>query len=333
MKLSACRELKANILGRSYKALPQKQTVKMYRMSRAASSAPTAQVERREPTPVAAVGIAPSPGSSKDYKLALRVFKGHESSVSQLTRGLTRHMSEIDLATGVQYRPRLTVRAGGSVGHFRITAGTLGGFVEDANNYYMLSNNHVFANSNCCLNGDPIVQPGPADITGSFKTIGRLDRWHPLSRTNLAGVDAAIATFTDEVKFFEPWNYAGIGNIGVSPVADRFSVTRVVKRGRTTGVRRGTVSAFELDGVAIDYSQAEDGSAVVTFDGQIEIIGTPPTTPFSQPGDSGSFVIDEDTMQAYALLYGGGEDDNGIDRTLAHFMPDVLSALNVQLVQ
>ena len=53
--------------------------------------------------------------------------------------------SELDLATGLVYRPRVTVRAGGSCGHFRITAGTLGAFVEDDDNYYILSNNHVLA--------------------------------------------------------------------------------------------------------------------------------------------------------------------------------------------
>ena len=333
MKLSTCRELKANVLGRSYSALPKKETVRRYRFARAPASAPKSEAERREPSPVAAVGVAPTPGSPKDYRLAVRVFKGHESRVPKLMRGLARHAKEVDLVTGIRYRPRLTVRAGGSVGHFRITAGTLGGFVEDDDNYYMLSNNHVFANSSCCLSGDPIVQPGPADITASFRVIGRLDRWFPLSRARLDGVDAALVSFSDEVNFFEPWNYAGIGTIGTAPVANRFSVTRVIKKGRTTGIRRGTVSAFELDGISIDYSQAEDGTAVVTFDDQIEIVGTPPTTPFSQPGDSGSFVINEDTMQAYALLYGGGEDDNGIDRTLAHFMPDVFSAMSVRLVQ
>jgi hypothetical protein len=106
----------------------------------------------------------------------------------------------------------------------------------------------------------------------------------------------------------------------------------VTKRGRTTGVTRGTVSAYELDGVSIDYGTAER-PAVVTFDDQIEIVGDPATRAFSQPGDSGSFVIDRDTLAPYALLYGGGRDRRGIDRTLAHFMPDVLRALSVRLVQ
>jgi hypothetical protein len=38
-------------------------------------------------------------------------------------------------------------------------------------------------------------------------------------------------------------------------------------------------------------------------------------------------------MQVYALLYGGGPDANGIDRTLAHFIPGVFKAMKVRLVQ
>jgi hypothetical protein len=246
---------------------------------------------------------------------------------------LKRHEKEIDLVTGVRYRPRISLKPGGSCGHFKITAGTLGGFVEDDDHYYMLSNNHVLANSNCCFRGDPILQPGPADVTSSgFDVIGRLDRWYPMSRQDTDGVDAALARFDDSVEHFTPWQYTGVGTIQQSPVSDRFSVTRVIKRGRTTGVTRGVVSAFELDGVAIDYG-TPTVPAVVGFDNQIEVIGDSADTDFSQPGDSGSFIIDRDTMQVHALLYGGGRDADGIDRTLAHFMPDVFDAMDVRLVQ
>ena len=72
---------------------------------------------------------------------------------------------------------------------------------------------------------------------------------------------------------------------------------------------------------------------VMTYDDQIEIIGTPPNTPFSQPGDSGSFILEQGSLRPYALLYGGGPDSNGIDRTLAQFMPEVLDSMGVRLVQ
>lgn len=330
MKLSSCRDLKQEIQGRAYDLAADSAHRRAYTLHK------TRGKRRRiirsiEDTPVAAIGVAP--GKGDEYKLAVRIYRGAEQYQAALLRGLGQHMDEIDLVTGVRYRPRMTLQAGGSIGHYKITAGTLGGFVEDDQNYFMMSNNHVFANSNQCFGGDAIVQPGPADAGSAAPAIvGNLDKWFPLSKIARDGVDVAVATFSDEVEFFNPWDYTGIGRIKKTHVTDRMSVTRVIKRGRTTGVRRGTVSAFELDGVQIDYGSRND-PAVVTFDNQIEIIGTPASRDFSAGGDSGSFVIDRDTMQVYALLYGGGPDAKGIDRTLAHFIPDVFKAMKVRLVQ
>lgn len=329
MHLSSCRALKQEILSKAYNLATKADISRSYSIRRAAR-ARAREVHTQEAVPVAAIGVAPSKG--KDYKLAVRIFKGQEARKDLLMKGLGRYRGEIDLVTGVRYVPRITVRPGVSCGHYRITAGTLGGFVEDNDNYYIISNNHVLANSNQCFGGDRILQPGPDDINGSFNVIGHLHRWYPLSKEGTNSIDAAIATFSDEVDFFEPWDYAGIGRIKKTPVTDRFGVTRVIKRGRTTGVTRGRVSAFELDGVTINYGSRRN-PAVVTYDDQIEVVGDPPATPFSDGGDSGSFIIDRDTMKPYALLYGGGPDDQGIDRTLAHFMPTVLKAMKVKLVQ
>lgn len=329
MNLSSCRSLKQEVLGRAFRAVGESRHARTY-SARRARKARSKSVATTEPVPVAAVGVAPAGG--KSYKLAVRVFRGHERATPELMKGLERHESEVDLAQGVRYAPRVTLRPGGSIGHYNITAGTLGGFVEDDDRYYVLSNNHVLADSNDAFQGDPILEPGPSDITSGSNVVALLDRWHTLSKIANDGFDAAVARFSDAVDFFEPWDYRGIGRVGKQPVGGRFSVSNVIKRGRTTGVTRGTVSAFELDGVSIDYGTPAD-PAVVTFDDQIEIVGTPATKPFSQPGDSGSFVIDRDSMKPYALLYGGGPDAQGIDRTLAQFMPDVLGAMGVRLVQ
>ncbi len=330
MKLSSCRELKRKVQSNAYRLAEDAVNMREYRM-RKAGGRRKKTIRTQEAAPVAAVGVAP--GKNNQYKLAVRIFRGMESHQEQLLEGLGRHSSEIDLVKGVRYRPRMTLKPGGSIGHYKITAGTLGGFVEDANHYYMMSNNHVFANSNQCFDGDPIVSPGPLDATGSAPlVVGTLDKYHPMSKVKRDGVDAALARFTDAVDFFEPWDYTGIGRIKKSPVSDRFSVSRVIKRGRTTGVTRGVVTAFELDGIQIDYGSRSD-PAVVTFDDQIEMIGVQASNAFSAGGDSGSFIIDRDSMEVYALLYGGGPDANGIDRTLAHFMPDVFRKMGVKLVQ
>src|SRR6266508_5351259 len=52
---------------------------------------------------------------------------------------------------------------GGSIGHYRITAGTLGAVARRAGTRMILSNNHVLANANDSAIGDPILQPGPYD--------------------------------------------------------------------------------------------------------------------------------------------------------------------------
>jgi hypothetical protein len=62
-----------------------------------------------------------------------------------------------------RFRP--IIPGGVSIGHFKITAGTLGVLVTDITTgaKLILSNNHVLANSNDAQIGDPILQPGPTD--------------------------------------------------------------------------------------------------------------------------------------------------------------------------
>jgi len=62
-----------------------------------------------------------------------------------------------------RYRPNIP--AGVSIGHYKVTAGTLGAIVFDKNTGepLILSNNHVLANSNDAEVGDAILQPGPTD--------------------------------------------------------------------------------------------------------------------------------------------------------------------------
>lgn len=62
-----------------------------------------------------------------------------------------------------RYRPNIP--AGVSIGHYMVSAGTLGGIVFDRHTGepLLLSNNHVLANSNEGEIGDAILQPGPTD--------------------------------------------------------------------------------------------------------------------------------------------------------------------------
>ncbi|MFM9958343.1 MAG: hypothetical protein ACKVZJ_09705 [Phycisphaerales bacterium] len=347
MELSSARELKLNLtmLARDAalnRAVVRSESIVTRRMAGAFAARSSATRRAPEERPAVssgvAFGVAPRRGTTKrkkQYGLAVRVY-GRGSALSETILARMPRLSgdEIDIARGVTYSPRLTLTAGGSVGHPKITAGTLGAFVEDADAYYMLSNNHVLANCNDCRKNDPIWQPGRVDVPRGRKptVIGSLDRWIDLDTMRTDGVDAALATMTDEAEWFEPWLYKGVGEMDPRPVTDRYGVQTVVKKGRTTKITRGVVSAFELDGVQIDYGTTRS-PMVVTFDNQMEFVHEDEQINFSDGGDSGSLILEDGSLRPVALLYGGGPDENGIDRTVAHHIPDVLSALGVQFVR
>lgn len=69
------------------------------------------------------------------------------------------------LAASPRERHRPLIPAGVSAGHYLVTSGTLGAVVKDraTGQRLLLSNNHVFANSNEATYGDGILQPGKLD--------------------------------------------------------------------------------------------------------------------------------------------------------------------------
>jgi len=72
---------------------------------------------------------------------------------------------EAQQAINPKGRIRPTIPGGVSIGHFKVTAGTLGAVVRDrtTGERLLLSNNHVLANSNEANIGDAILQPGATD--------------------------------------------------------------------------------------------------------------------------------------------------------------------------
>src|SRR6266550_2073181 len=91
---------------------------------------------------------------------------------------------------------------GFSVGHPSITAGTIGARVRDAlGHVYILSNNHVLANSNNATIGDPEYQPGPFDGGTAADQIATLTDFQTISfATNGSNtIDAAIALSSEAV--------------------------------------------------------------------------------------------------------------------------------------
>jgi len=90
----------------------------------------------------------------KKDDLIPKELKGYKTDVIEI--GKVKALSD----PTKKYRP---APGGVSIGHYAITAGTFGCVVRKNGQRFILSNNHVLANSNAAKIGDPILQPGAYD--------------------------------------------------------------------------------------------------------------------------------------------------------------------------
>ena len=227
--------------------------------------------------------------------------------------------------------------------------GTLGALVEDdQKNQYVLSNNHVLAESDQAHPGDTIDQPGLID--GACTPLSRPGSvLHPLATLKYSvpldsqqtNVDAALALAApgavdtsgkilelgapgpDQALTAAP-PMAGHGetltaaNLGMD----------VAKSGRTTGLTCSSIDAVSL-AVKVDYYRdcAETQPyATKTFTNQIGIGGAH----FTDSGDSGALVLDASNAEAVGLYFAGGTDGDGHGLSVANPIGDVLHELGTQ---
>ena len=293
---------------------------------------------RADPLLAAGIALGVAGGKGSDYRLAIRAqnrtgaIMEEMEKITEAARGEVdiRHVGSIRKQQPPWHRSRnRPLQIGGSIGHFLITAGTLGCFVRDRNDRdqtLILSNNHVLADENNATSGDSIIQPGRVD--GGHNPghqVGELLRFVALATEQPNQVDCAVATIGEKVDI-EAYELEGLGSLnglGQPIVSDGVKVSKV---GRTTGVTHGLVTACEVDNVIVEYDMG-----LLRFDNQIEIEGAGPD-PFSRGGDSGSAIIDAD-LAAVALLFAGGEigGSNGQGLTYANPLQEVLDALDVDL--
>ena len=334
MQLESARALKAEVLERVVQPLREASP----RARGLAYSAGPVRVLKETPR-LMAVGIAPA-SKGDGYQLAVRLQRRGLAEGEEVARLRKMAKNEIDVrfvgrvhkrATGTPWhlernRP---LRIGGSVGHFNITAGTLGGFVTSRgkNDVLILSNNHVLADENRCKVGDAILQPG--DIDGGKKQadqVAKLLKFIPLSSAKPNTLDCATAKLLDGIE----WDVDRLTGLGrLAGLSDRplEPGLRVAKVGRTTGLTRGRISAFELDDLAIVYDMGN-----IIFDDSLEIESTT-SRPFSDGGDSGSLIVDAEKKAVAQLFAGsdiGGRGNMGV--TYATPIRRVLDALKVDLI-
>jgi hypothetical protein len=241
------------------------------------------------------------------------------------------------------------IQPGVSIGHHKISAGTLGAIVKDkkTGNPLLLSNNHVLANitngrDGRAQKGDPILQPGVYDNGNKEDVVGHLERFIPIKKNDemncpiARGMESLSNIFLNtvrpdySVKLFK----MGVENIVDCAVAKPVNKEivnpevleigkvkgikspkvgmEVKKSGRTTGL---TTSNIKVIDASIEVKMSENESTVFTDQIILE--------PFSSAGDSGSLILDEED-NAVGLLFAGSDK-----ATVGNNIENVLDQLEI----
>jgi len=246
---------------------------------------------------------------------------------------------------GPRDRWRPVAPPGVSLGHYRVTAGTFGCLVQRGEERFILSNNHVLADSNNGQQGDAILKPGAADGGTNDDLIATLADYVPIDfgtsspECSIAEWSAGLLNFVAgalgsshqlrAVKQTEGVNRvdAALGHpvspdivsneilyIGAPTGAGEATLgTEVQKTGRTTGHTQDIITQIDAT-VSINYN-----GPTALFTGQL-VAGA-----MSQGGDSGSAVLDMD-RRVVGLLFAGSTTT-----TIINPIDEVLSALNVEV--
>ena len=222
---------------------------------------------------------------------------------------------------------------GFSVGHPAITAGSIGARVADGSgNVYVLSNNHVLANSNDASIGDAALQPGPYDGgTAPADQIGTLAAFNTIDFSGGDNtIDAAIArsttsdlgnaTPTDDGYGAPSATIFGDAN-GDHVFDDEATLLglNVQKYGRTTKLTHGQITGINAT-VTVCY-EVFFGFCIKAARFVDQLVIEPGT--FSGGGDSGSLIVTDDgNKNPVALLFAGSSTQtiaNRIDLVLNQF--------------
>ena len=218
-----------------------------------------------------------------------------------------------------KYRP---APASVSTAHPAVTAGTLGSppLTTEDGTLVFLTNAHVAAPADA-TEGDPCLQPGPADDGTEEDVIGTLAEFSPVSRDEPNESDSAlVAVDADALRSNEILEIGALAGWSEPDFDQQFE-----KSGRTTGHTTGLLMARDVEIDVAGYYPDES----VTF------VGVDAFTPMAAGGDSGSLIgRHDDGFRGTDLLFAGSplvtfgipmtavEDFHG-ELTVAH-PPDVV---------
>jgi len=208
----------------------------------------------------------------------------------------------------------------------------------------VLSCNHVLANESLTTNptaekGDPFIQPSWLDNGSEDDVVGELDRWVdlvPLGVGTCPIGNSVVKTlnflaqllrrkgrfhyYVEEDNYVDgavgvayegTWKAGVMGMSEIVEARDPELGEEVQKRGRTTGLTKGVVTAVNVTVNVGGYQ----GIYTCRFVDQIAIEGE---ESFSAPGDSGSSILTlNKPLMFVGLLFAGGKDSSGKDITIA----------------
>lgn len=226
---------------------------------------------------------------------------------------------DVQLEAAVDGRNRRfdPIPLGVSIGSPRVTAGTLGAKVFDAETQeeMILSNWHVMVGSLQAQPGDPVWQPGRLDggqIDDIIATI---------SRFVLGPFDAAVSHLTGDRTVQEET----VEGRRITGTTKPQLGMRVWKSGRTTGLTEGFI-----DGIMMTIPLNYNAAGVRQLQKVMRIVPRPGAGPVevSLGGDSGSIWVDEASGLAVGLHF-AGETGNAPEHALANDIVAVAEHLNV----
>lgn len=172
-------------------------------------------------------------------------------------------------------------RPGVSIGHYNITAGTFGCLVQRGGDVFILSNNHVLADSNQGKQGDAILQPGKYDGGTDADKIAELADFVPIAFDSGNGGGTQPGCLATLLRLFSPLpSTSGINEPGANhvdcalgrPLSPDLVTPEILQIGKPTGASTATLNtAVQKFGRTTGYTQGQiiqvDVTATVDYDG------------------------------------------------------------------
>jgi len=203
-------------------------------------------------------------------------------------------------------------------------SGTLGALVTKNSTDFILSNNHVLADTDTATVGDDISQPGLGDV-GCVLSASNSHIVAHFSETKTLGTDNIDAALAEIVSGAVKTD-GSILEVGLpsSTLATPSVSLGVAKSGRTTGLTCATIGSVSTNVVVQYQKRCGQGRRFrIVYLNQILVN----SSTFSAGGDSGSLIVTQSAAQPVGLLFAGSSTD-----TIANPISDVTNAFGVSIV-